>query len=234
MADESSGPRDPWAPPEEEPRDRVPLEKRDPWAPPAAGPPVSGPPVAGPPVDGPPGPSVHDQATMTSMSGFGGGPGPEAPGGEPVPPPPLSPDGPGQMPYGYPGYPAYPGQQMQPGQPGYGWPGMAMAAPSNGLGIAGLVLGIISAVGFCLWPIAIVLGILAVIFGAIGRGRWRRGEATNGGQALAGLICGIVGILLGVGMLVLTIVGALAEDDDPSFSDSDSDDGGYSATLLIG
>ena len=40
------------------------------------------------------------------------------------------------------------------------------------------------------WPLAIVVGILAVIFGAIGRRKRRRGEATNGGQALAGIIWG--------------------------------------------
>ncbi|NGO14863.1 DUF4190 domain-containing protein, partial [Streptomyces sp. HC44] len=128
--------------------------------------------------------------------------------GEPVPPPPLSPEGPGQAPYGYgygnqghPYYPAAPG-----GGPGYGWPGMPMP-PSNGMGTAALVLGIISAVGFCAWPLAIILGILAVIFGVIGRGKARRSEATNAGQALAGIICGAVGIALGVGMALLLIVG---------------------------
>jgi uncharacterized membrane protein len=77
-------------------------------------------------------------------------------------------------------------------------------APANGMGTASLVLGICAAVGFCLWPLAIVLGILAVIFGLLGRGKARRGEATNGGHALAGIICGAVGIALGLGMIVLT------------------------------
>ncbi|WP_332840355.1 DUF4190 domain-containing protein [Streptomyces alfalfae] len=149
--------------------------------------------------------------------------------GEPVPPPPVSPEGPGQLPtpygyggfaghpgpqgfaggggyagYGHPGY-GYPGQQMPGGPPGHGWPAMPMA-PANGIGVAGLVLGIISAVGFCLWPLAIVLGILAVIFGAVGRGKAKRGEATNGGQALAGIICGAAGVVLGSALLVLLIV----------------------------
>ncbi|MCW8379129.1 DUF4190 domain-containing protein [Streptomyces justiciae] len=133
-----------------------------------------------------------------------------------VPPPPIAPDGPGQVPYGYPGggygYPGqpqgYPGQaQGYPGQPQgyYGWPGM-QPLPANGMGTAGLVLGILSAIVFCLWPLAIVLGILGVIFGSIGRGKASKGMATNAGQALAGIICGAVGILLGVGMLVLLVV----------------------------
>ncbi|MFG2649644.1 DUF4190 domain-containing protein [Streptomyces sp. NPDC048436] len=105
---------------------------------------------------------------------------------------------------GYPGYAGYPGQQGQ-GPPGYGWPAMPMA-PANGMGVTALVLGIIAAAGFCVWPLAIVLGILAIIFGAIGRGRARRGEAANPGQALAGMICGIAGIVLAVALLVVLIV----------------------------
>ncbi|WP_328422848.1 DUF4190 domain-containing protein [Streptomyces sp. NBC_00443] len=77
--------------------------------------------------------------------------------------------------------------------------------PSNGMGTAALVLGIISAAIFCLWPLAIVMGVLALIFGSIGRGKARRGEATNPGQALAGMICGAAGLVLGLGMLAVLI-----------------------------
>ncbi|MFI1682325.1 DUF4190 domain-containing protein [Streptomyces sp. NPDC020607] len=156
--------------------------------------------------------------------------------GEPVPPPPVSPDGPGQMPYGPPGqvpygYPgpysgSYPGQGHQgyQGYPGYGWPAMP-APPANGMGVTALVLGIIAAAGFCLWPLAIVLGVLAVVFGAVGRGKARRGEATNGGQALAGIICGAVGVVLGVALLVILVV---VPDDDEG-GGSSRDEPGYSA-----
>ncbi|MBL1084978.1 DUF4190 domain-containing protein [Streptomyces actinomycinicus] len=121
-----------------------------------------------------------------------------------MPPPPIAPDGPGQVPYGYPGTApsyGYPGPQQTPYVPyptgnGYGWPvGMQLPA-SNGMGTASLVLGILSAVGFLMWPVALVLGILAVIFGGIGRGKAGRGEASNPGVALAGIICGAVGIVL--------------------------------------
>lgn len=159
---------------------------------------------------------------------------PFAPPGEPVPPPPVSPDGPGQMHYGYPAAPygygygrhAATGPAPMPyGGPGYGWPGM-QPRPANGMGVAALTLGIISAVGFILWPIAIVVGILAIIFGAIGRARATRGEATNSGQALAGLICGIGGLVLALVLMFFVIA------DSGSSSDSDSsDDSGYSAAL---
>jgi hypothetical protein len=74
------------------------------------------------------------------------------------------------------------------------------------MGVAGLVLGIISAVAFCLWPVAVVLGILGIVFGAIGRGKAKRGEASNPGQALAGIICGAAGIVLAIALGVLVIV----------------------------
>ncbi|WP_223188886.1 DUF4190 domain-containing protein [Streptomyces sp. TRM68416] len=122
--------------------------------------------------------------------------------GEPVPPPPIAPDGPGPVPYGYPGGYGYP---PQAGYGGYAWPG-AQPPPSNGMGTAALVLGIISAAVFCLWPVAILLGVLALVFGLIGRGKAQRHEATNPGQALAGVICGAVGIVLGLVMMVVVIV----------------------------
>ncbi|MEU1333905.1 DUF4190 domain-containing protein [Streptomyces sp. NPDC005865] len=224
-------------------------EGRDPWAPPAedAKAPGRGPGAAGGSA------SVHDQWTVTSMPGAYPppvqGPGPHAAPpvgnpfaapGEPVPPPPISPDGPGRMPYGYeygyghgygypgppggapgygyPGQPGYPGYQGAPGAPGYGWPALPMA-PANGMGVTALVLGIIAAVGFCLWPLAIVVGILAVIFGAVGRGKVRRGEATNGGQALAGIICGAAGVVLSVAVLVILLV-VPDEDTDAARSEA--------------
>ncbi|MET9257157.1 DUF4190 domain-containing protein [Streptomyces sp. NPDC003717] len=181
----------------------------DPWAPPAdaAG---TGP---TPTVIGWAAPSVHDQQTVTSMptpqpwaAPAYGTTDPFAPppahAGPPeaVPPPPVAPDGPGVVPYGYPG--GY-GPSPQP-QGYYGWPGVG-PVPSNGLGTAALILGIIAAAVFCLWPLAIVLGVLAVVFGAVGRAKATRQEATNPGQALAGLICGIAGIVLGVGFGVLML-----------------------------
>ncbi|MFF5187267.1 DUF4190 domain-containing protein [Streptomyces sp. NPDC000345] len=127
---------------------------------------------------------------------------PAAPTGA-VPPPPISPDGPGQVPYGYPGGYGYGYPAPPPG--GSYWPG-GPQGESNGMGVAGMVLGIVSAVIFCLWPLAIGIGILGIVFGAIGRRKARRGEATNPGQALAGIICGIAGIVLGVGLGVLVIL----------------------------
>ncbi|WP_406441138.1 DUF4190 domain-containing protein [Streptomyces sp. NBC_00631] len=136
-----------------------------------------------------------------------------------VPPPPIAPNGPGPVPYGYPGGPApggapmpgygYPGPPLPsyPGGPGGygGWPGM-QPVPDNGLGTAAMVTGIISAIGFCLAPVALVMGVLGIVLGSIGRARVRRGAATNGGQALAGIICGSAGLVLAAAFITLIVV----------------------------
>ncbi|MEU0432192.1 DUF4190 domain-containing protein [Streptomyces sp. NPDC006290] len=195
-------------------------------------------------------PPVYGLPTITSLPGAPVPPGPGSPGnpswdnpfappaarspypqpvpGEPVPPPPIAPDGPG-LPYGY-GFPRYPGAPAgttYPGPPGYGWPVM-QRMPSNGIGTAALVLGIIASILFFVWPLSIVLGVLAVIFGLVGRAKARRGEATNSGQALAGVICGAVGIVLAVALLVLL---GIVFPDDGAGGDSGGDDG-FSTSLV--
>ncbi|WP_156037732.1 DUF4190 domain-containing protein, partial [Glycomyces tenuis] len=69
------------------------------------------------------------------------------------------------------------------------------AEPRNGLGTAALVCGIVAlalalipALNLFTWP----LGVLAIVFGAVGWGRVNKGQATNKGQAITGLVLGIV------------------------------------------
>jgi hypothetical protein len=103
---------------------------------------------------------------------------------QPPPPPPP--------PYG--GYPG--GFQPPPPQPypaGFVPP---PTGPRNGLGVAALVVAIIGLV-FC-WTVAggVILGVVAVIMGFVGRGRVTRGQATNGGVAIAGIVLGILAIIV--------------------------------------
>ncbi|HET6856802.1 MAG TPA: DUF4190 domain-containing protein [Streptomyces sp.] len=203
-------PRDPWAPPEH----KVPLDKPQSTPPPAYGP-----------------PPVHDQQTVTSMpiSGDTGATpapgGPYAPGA--VPPPPVAPTGPNAQ-YGYPSYPsvgsAAPPPYGQPAGPSYGYPGYPSAAqsgwtgmqaqPQNGMGTTAMVLGILAVCLFCLWGVvSIILGLLAVIFGIVGRKRVARGEATNNGMALAGIITGAIGILLGLAIAAVMVWGITSSGD---------------------
>ncbi|HEU4488948.1 MAG TPA: DUF4190 domain-containing protein [Actinomycetota bacterium] len=71
----------------------------------------------------------------------------------------------------------------------------------NGVGVAALVIGVLALVLALLvlfFPIAALLGLIAIILGIVGISRASRGEADNRGQALAGLITGLVGLLLAV------------------------------------
>ena len=103
---------------------------------------------------------------------------------EPPPPPP------GTYPGGY------------PPQPYGGYPPPVPVTPKNGLGTASLVVAIISL--FTLFG-GVVLGIVAVVLGFMGRGRVKRGEATNGGVAIAGIVLGFLSII--VSIVAFVVVG---------------------------
>jgi hypothetical protein len=94
---------------------------------------------------------------------------------------------------GYP--PPYPPPPPQP-YSGFTPPPTGPTGPRNGLGITALVLAIIGLM-FC-WSIAggIILGLCAIIIGFVGRGRVKRGEATNGGVAIAGIVLGFLAIIV--------------------------------------
>jgi hypothetical protein len=93
-------------------------------------------------------------------------------------------------------YPAAPPVQPYPaGSGGY----LNQGQPSNGMGTAGLVCGIIGAVCSLLvflWFFGIILGILSIIFGGVGRSKVTKGEATNRGAATTGIVTGILALIL--------------------------------------
>ncbi|MBE1546108.1 hypothetical protein GGC64_000116 [Mycobacterium sp. OAS707] len=101
------------------------------------------------------------------------------------PPPPPPPPQWGQYPSNYPPPPPPP------------YAGYAPAVgPRNGLGVAALVVAIVGLV-FC-WTVAggVILGVAAIIIGFVARGRVKRGEATNGGVAIAGIVLGFLAIIV--------------------------------------
>jgi hypothetical protein len=106
----------------------------------------------------------------------------------PTPPPPPS----GQPGGSYPPPPPMP----------YEGQGALPPARRNGMGTAALILAIIGLL-ICWIPfvgfLGLVLGLVAIVLGFVGRGRAKRGEANNGGVALGGIVLGFLAI---VGALV--------------------------------
>jgi hypothetical protein len=125
-----------------------------------------------------------------------------------TPPPPPPPSGPPPPSYGAPppqSYGPYPGGYPPPPQQSpYGGYAPPPTAPQNGLGIASLVTAIIAlltVVG------GVVLGVVAVILGFMGWGKAKRGQATNGGVAVAGIVLGFLSIIEAVAVIGLFIWG---------------------------
>ncbi|BBY08563.1 DUF4190 domain-containing protein [Mycobacterium noviomagense] len=111
--------------------------------------------------------------------------------------PPPYPYPPGPYPSGYP-----PPQPYPP----YGPP----RGPRNGLGTAALVLAVIALL--CVWSVfgGVILGAVATVLGIVGYRRVRRGEANNGGVAIAGMVLG--GIAIVVGLIFIAIWSVLWQD----------------------
>ncbi|MGH3823087.1 MAG: hypothetical protein ACRDRA_09690 [Pseudonocardiaceae bacterium] len=71
---------------------------------------------------------------------------------------------------------------------------VAESAPSNGMGVTGLVTGIIGACLAWVPGLGMILGILGIVFGGIGLYYASQGKATNKGMSIAGLVLGIFAV----------------------------------------
>jgi predicted PurR-regulated permease PerM len=70
---------------------------------------------------------------------------------------------------------------------------------------AALVLGILAVItSFTVFG-GVILGLLAVIFGVIGLRRANRGVALGRGRAIAGIILGLLGIVLAVALVAIGV-----------------------------
>ncbi|MEU2790688.1 DUF4190 domain-containing protein [Streptomyces sp. NPDC007100] len=202
-------PRDPWAPPEDREAtgngkatgDRKATDRE---------------------ATGAPG-GRYDVPLPPPAPGAAGGYAPSASGVPPIP-------GSGAQPYGTAGYGA-----GGHGAGGYGWGGAPYAGGhpgphpppgyqpywlptglNNGFGTAALILGILGTVLGVTVFFGFLLGVLAIVFGGVGRAKVTKGEADNGGTALAGIILGAVAVLLSVVMLGFIVASAA---DDPGYDD---------------
>ena len=81
-----------------------------------------------------------------------------------------------------------------PGTPVAGGPGQG----TNGLAVAGMICGILGLVLFWTIWLGIILGVLGIIFGAIGQSRAKTMGGTGRGMAMAGLICGAIAVVAAI------------------------------------
>ncbi|NLU76976.1 hypothetical protein HCA58_00920 [Micromonospora sp. HNM0581] len=146
------------------------------------------------------------------------------PYGYPTTPQPTDPYAPSASPYGQPTDP-YAQQPPAYGQPGHGqlfadpyapqpYGGMSMypnagfsgaQGQQNTLGLIAMILGIASIPLSCC-HLGIPLGVAALVTGWLGRQKADQGLAGNSGQAITGLVCGAVGLLLGLLQIVAAVL----------------------------
>jgi membrane-bound ClpP family serine protease len=77
--------------------------------------------------------------------------------------------------------------------------------PRNGLGVAALVIGVaslVAGISFLLFPLALLGGVVGLIIGIFALAGGKARGATNGGQAVAGLICSILALIIAVDLSV--------------------------------
>lgn len=89
----------------------------------------------------------------------------------------------------------------QPAQPGPALPRATSLRPRNGLGVAALVIGVaslVAGVSFVLFPLALVGGLVGLILGIIALARANSGGATNTGQAIAGVVCSALALVIAI------------------------------------
>lgn len=89
-----------------------------------------------------------------------------------------------------------------PGAPNGSTPTGQAPPVTNGMAIASLVTGLVAVVLFWSLVPPIVLGILAVVFGGVAKGRANQG-APNGTMAIVGIVLGIIAIVGAIAMILL-------------------------------
>ena len=101
---------------------------------------------------------------------------------------------------------------VQPQQPVYVAPQVPVnpyaqpAIPGKGLGVAAMVLGIISLVLFCVWYLAIPCAIVGAALGGVAQSKAKAAGVKNG-MAVAGITCSCIALGVAILFLLLGIIG---------------------------
>jgi hypothetical protein len=97
--------------------------------------------------------------------------------------------------------------------PGWGAPGAGSGwassgghprGSSNGIGTAALVVGVLALLSSWFF-VGGLLGIVAIVLGAVGLGRVKKGTASNKGMAVVGIVLGALSILIAGALLALGV-----------------------------
>ena len=105
-------------------------------------------------------------------------------------------------------------QQAPYPQIGYQVPGYPMGqnpTSANALGIVSLVLGILSIPLSCCSFFGLIMPIPAIVCGVLGIRKAGQGQANNKGLAIAGLICGCVGLMICLTIVTLSLIGTITD-----------------------
>ncbi|MEV6369863.1 DUF4190 domain-containing protein [Micromonospora musae] len=152
----------------------------------------------------------HDPYSPPPAAPYGQQPTPGQPYGQP-----QNPQNP-QPPYGQPYQDPYGQQQPYGGAPTY--PNAGYPQPSgqnNTLGLVSMILGIAAIPLVCCFYLGIPVGIAGIITGYLAKQKADQGQASNGGQAKAGLICGAVAVVLGILVIILGVIANVSLPTEP-------------------
>ena len=73
------------------------------------------------------------------------------------------------------------------------------AAPAtgakSGMATAAMIVGILAIPALLIPILAIILGIVAIVLGVVAKGQIRKSGMSNAGQATAGIVCGVIGLV---------------------------------------
>lgn len=92
-----------------------------------------------------------------------------------------------------------------PAAPAYSRPVVPAEVPGKGLGIASMVVGIISLALFCTGWVAIICAIVGAVLGGVGM-KSAKDAGMKNGMAVAGLTCSIVSLGTAAGLYFWTVV----------------------------
>jgi len=164
--------------------------------------PQPGSPYATPPQPSPP-QSTPPQSTPPYSAPPAGGQYPSSPAEYSLYPP--------QPEYAQPQYPQYPQAQypQSPAYPpaGYTVPPMTNTGQANTFGLLSMIFGIVSIpLLFCCY-LGIPLAIAGAVLGVVGVGKANKGQASNKGMAVAGIVCSAATLVILVAIIILYAVG---------------------------